>query len=818
MMKYLSLKNRLIYKYFLVFFLIYYSTQHVKAQAYYCGLDDTVVAAIWIGQQTIDSGKAHTGSYISLTNDMFYYGLGMEMPFPDTIKGKNTQVTVSGWVTASAAAPNALYVVTARQNGRECFWQGVRLDTLIKEKDHWYRFEGTYKFPASVTRSGAFKCYLWNAGKTDTVAIDDLEVNFNPVNNPSFLPQGLSETGEIKVQDIEEVLFVNPFYELRKNSRTNGVVITSKNGNVLLKEIISEDAYTFKGNSIKERSPFVFQKIKSGNGTTKIILTAKNGYATKRLSLICRDDTPEIACMAEEKYRKKILCHRSSIVIESGKEVKEVLRSNRKTDAEYFQEEYWLAKEGVRFGEGKNSLVLYHAPKVSSLQLDTKNNCLVINLDYEKDHPFLHFPLDNDTTDYKVDLSAGIYKKGDKRTSTWKIFAGMATESIPRLMKNPSGYMATYIWTEHADFSDIRTNRAAYYGSEKINRPEGAMGGFVKYGIPVTKSVFYDNPDRITNAKVSDSAFTGLECAILTDTAFRGFLDQIKDYQTEICLHTPEQYTTTPAQLEGALRFTKKQYGSVSWIDHGYNNHLQNNREDLMCDGLLKKSPYYAAGLWKKYGVKYFWNAYYEDYFTFAGWKFGSSIEPYYAGYGDFMPKPDYWRHPTRSGQFIHWPTSTVLYINRDEMWDYFFNEQNLNDFVDDWSVEMNHCYPGWTDPQKGFWTYGIDSVIVAQPGFNRTLERMVLLKQERRLNVTTVKDFLDYQLLLENILYELLPDGRVKITNQNNLGIRGLALAVKAKTVLVDRLKPAQKMAGDDLIFWFDIKAGETKIIRVIE
>jgi len=818
MKEYLPSIRKLMGKCFLLFFLLFSGLPDGWTQTFNCTLNDTIVPAGFIGQQTIHKGEAHTGKYISVTNREFPYGLGVEMPFPGEKEGKNTWVEVTGWVTASAAVPNALYVVTVTKNGLEYFWQGIRLDTLIREPDQWYRFKGAYKFPASITQSAVFKSYLWNAGGKDTVYIDDLEISFSRVENPSFLPEQLSETGEINTRDIEEVLFANPFYELKKNDRTKGVVITGKNGDVLLKEITSEDAYTFKGNSIKEQSSFVFQKIKSGNGITEIILITKNRYAKKRLSLVCRDNTSEIACVVEEKYRKKVLCHRSSIILESGKEVKEIFRSNRKADTKNFQEEYWLAKEGIRFGEGKNSLVLYHVPKVSSLQLDTKNNRLVINLDYEKDHPFLHFPLNNDTIDYKQDWSAGVYGKGDRRENSFSFFAGTKTGHLPRLMKNPSGYEATYIWTEHADFSDIRTNRAAYFGSEKINRPEDATGGFVKYGIPVTKSVFYDNPDRITNAAVSDSVFTGLECAILTDTAFRGFLDQIKDCQTEVCLHTPEQYTTTPVQLEEALRFTKKQYGSVSWIDHGYNNHPENNREDLMCDGLLKKSPYYAAGLWQRYGLKYFWNAYYEDYFTFAGWKFGSSIEPYFAGYGDFMPKPDYWCHPTRSGEIVHWPTSTVLYINSDEMWAYFFNEQNLKNFVDDWSVEMNHCYPAWTDPQKGFWTYGDDSVIVARPGFNRTLELMAGLKREKLLNVTTVKDFLDYQLALEKIDYRILPDGRIKITNQSGQDLKNLAFAVKAKIVLVDRLKPACKTTADDLVFWFDIKAGETKIIRVIE
>ena len=71
-------------------------------------------------------------------------------------------------------------------------------------------------------------------------------------------------------------------------------------------------------------------------------------------------------------------------------------------------------------------------------------------------------------------------------------------------MKNPAGYEAAYIWTEHADYTDISTNRATYFGSEKIINADSATGGFVYFNIPVTKSVFYANPDSVTNEKASN--------------------------------------------------------------------------------------------------------------------------------------------------------------------------------------------------------------------------------------------------------------------------------------------------------------------------
>jgi len=710
-------------------------------------------------------------------------------------------------------------VVTVTNHDQELFWESIRLDTVIRNENAWFNFSGIFKFPASITKEAVFKCFLWNINQKNIVVLDDLKIQFEKMDNPTFLPPD-DQFEEYIYNEVrtDEVLFSNPFYKIVLDKETNTIAFLSNNFTPLANHLLSYDQLSLNGEEIEESSGFLYKSFNVGKSVSRLKLKARNKYTTKELEIICSEVSPELNFKIKEKYRKNVACKRSAILLKGHQPIEEVIRANRKSDTNNFQQEYWLDKQGAVFGNDDNSITVYHTPGISSLQLDIESNLLVINLDYEKDHPFLHFPLRNDTVDYKLDWSESIYKRQDKRINRFNLFMGVDGSFLPRFMKNPMGYLATYIWTEHADFSNIRTNRATYFGSENIRQAENATSGFIHYNIPVTKSVFYNNPDQITNTEISGGEFTGLESAIVTDTAFHDFLKQIDEHNIEICLHTPEQYTTTMDQLEAALDFTHQQFGSKTWIDHGYNNLKKNNREDFMCDGLLKKTPFYAANLWKKFGVSYFWNAYYEDYFSFEKWRFESLIEPYFSGFGDFMPKPEYWKHPTRSNEFIHWPTSTVLYIENDGLWEYFFSNRNLNAFVDSWSVEMNHCYPAWVDPKKGFWTYDMDSTIVAQPGFNRTLERMSHLKNEKKLNVTTVKDFLNYHLLLENVEYQLLQDGRIRISNNNDKDISGLSFATKARFVLVDRLIPAQKISGDELVFWFDLDAGASRVIRIVK
>ncbi len=283
-------------------------------------------------------------------------------------------------------------------------------------------------------------------------------------------------------------------------------------------------------------------------------------------------------------------------------------------------------------------------------------------------------------------------------------------------------------------------------------------------------------------------------------------------------MHTPEQFTTTPKRLEDALSYMQTNFGSPSWIDHGNNNAPLSNREDLICDGTLKESPYYAIDLWNNYGVKYLHNAYYEELNIYKGWQFESSLEKPYSGYGDFFPKPDYYKHPTRSSNIVHWTTTSALFVKEPYLWDYLFNIKKLQNLVNNRAVEINHSYPPWVNPKKGMWTYDVDSVIIAQPGLNKALANMAQLRDEGKLNVCTIDKFLDYRTAIDNIDYNIMPDGRIRLTNNGDNDIINLTMVAKAKTVSVNGIIPNFKKVGNEIIFWFDIGVGETVIIRVVE
>jgi len=785
------------------------------AQSYSTNLEYNNQPEYWIGLQTLDTTVAFSGTHASLVNTTQPYGIGFESPFPETVAGNNTQITFSGQSFSQQPEARGLFVVTLMEGELLRYWYGIHLDASPENVGQWNHFSQSLLIPANITQNATIKAYFWNQKPEIPMWMDDLQVEFSPAVNPSFLPE--LDVKNITTSKQDQLLFANLFYQIWYNPTSQQIQITNPGGELLVESITYFTQRILKNQPVQLVENLKFVKKKKEGDETQLIFKIKTAASNSTCVFHCNVNYPDLEVYVTERFKKKQEVERESLVFVSKPTVSQIMRANRKADTTDFQAEYWLDKQGVQFGTQQQGWWMYHTPEVSSLQLNTPKNQLWINLDYQRDHPFFRFPLQPDSINWKTEHSASKYRRGDRRQFAFSIHLGGIQSILPRFMKNPGGYLATYIWTEHADWTNIRSNRATYFGSETITNADAAVGGFVKYNIPVTKSVFYANPDSTRNSEVTGGRFTELESSILTDPQLPDFLDQIHEAGSEICLHTPEQYTTTPKRIREAMQFIQQHYGPSSWIDHGNNNGFQNNREDLVCDATLKKSPFYALDLWPKHGVNYLHNSYYEEMPGVDFWQFDGSMDKPYAGFGDFWPKPDFWTHPTYSNALVHWPTTSAMFVPSDGLWEYFFGKKKLDEFISNWGTQINHCYPAWVDPEKGFWTYDADSEMIAQPGFNATLQRMADLRDAGQLNVCTIQNYLDYRTALENIQYQYFPDGHVEVKNLGNTDIPQLAMVTSGDYILVNGLKPFRKKVAEGWVFWFDLKAGETAQIRIL-
>ena len=618
-----------------------------------------------------------------------------------------------------------------------------------------------------------------------------------------------------------EFKFSGKYYQFEANEKKGNLVVKSIDGETifLLKKYVDE---FIEGNrKDTSRQNIIKFKLVSSSQTEKlsqVVLKYSSLAADILLTCELKNESPEIIFSVLTTYKKQVSILREAFLIDFEVPVSEVYRKNRMLHKEDFQDEYWLDKEGAKFGTGKRSAFIYHVPKISSLQLNTIAKELIVNLDYYRDHRFLHFPHVEGKVNVKEDLSPAFYKPGEKRTNSFSVFTGIEVPELPRLMLNPNGFLSAYIFTEHADWTDIRTHRAVYFGSEDITEAGKATGGFVKNKIPVTKSVFYANPDHVLNSQSThQNIFTTPIASVKETEGFFDFLKQLNDRGYDICLHTPDQLTSERPLLDEAISFMKKNFNTVSWIDHGYNNGAKNNREAFVCDGLNKDSRSFAKDIWEKYGTKYFWNTYHEDYAPDDSLLlFNSSQIIPYIGFGDCIPTPNYWQHPTKTADFYSWCTRDMLEMADVGLWNYLFSPERLNDFAYNRTVKFNHCYPAGGVVDKGFWKINDQKKIVVEPEFEKVLERLATYRDSGLINLSTVRDLMNYWIDCEKIKFDYNSDGKIKITNLNDHTIKGLSLAAKANAVSVEGKTPIQKKDGGDLIFWFDLNAGESVILHL--
>ena len=315
-----------------------------------------------------------------------------------------------------------------------------------------------------------------------------------------------------------------------------------------------------------------------------------------------------------------------------------------------------------------------------------------------------------------------------------------------------------------------------------------------------------------TNAETSEGRFPGLIASIKTDKAFYKLLKAIKKEGFEICLHSPEIYTTIPSEFPKAMRFMKRQFGTVSWIDHGYNNGPEKNREDLVCDGLLPDSPQYATDLWKENGVRYLWNPYYEEN-RMERHNFDSHFVQPYDGFGDALPNRQITTLPNGDKDFLLWSTPSTLEINEDYEWYYFFDSIRLQRLVDQHNVFITHTYPAWSNPYRAFWQYNKNGTIVAMPGFNFALGQLARFREEKKILPTTIKQYLSYYEKLNSIEYTIIDRNTIKLTNRGE-AIKGLTLLC-TKPIVVEGKAIDFRKVDEGYLVWFNLDKNETVIIK---
>ena len=701
------------------------------------------------------------GGLVCVCDTSREFGLGFDHTVADTLRGRNLHLRFEADFRFPDTVGTGDIALTILHGKETRYWKSHPLSTFANDSAQWFHVNIEADLPNDYLEGSRIKLFLWNRSRC-RILVDNAELELTLWDMPSFIPQ-LEIGNEV---------------------------------GMLVEYIIDKDTVCEFNRFTHDSTCYV----------------AISSIDTTHVQLLRRDGNQVVYVIGSTFHRDcKLL--RQALVVPFFDTTVTLYRKNMGIDTTLFQSEYYLDREGFKVGHGDHAVISYHQTGISSTQFDATNRVAYFNLDYWRDHPMIHYPLSDSVMDHFEDVSPRPIYDGKTWVHFINFYEGNDVPNLPRIMQIPYGYESGIIFTEHADWTDIRTHRAVLFGSEKITKAKEAIGGFVGYGIPVTKSVFYNNPDQVTNDSISKGAFKGLHATIQTHRDFKKLLDQLYKLDFDICLHTPEQFTTTPSNLKEALDYMQRHYKSTTWIDHGYNNDWIHNREDLVCDGLNRQSDVFAAYQWQLHRIKYLWNAYYEEN-RMNQWCFDNNLMQPYTGFGDALPNRQI--TTVKNYDFLAWCTPSTLEAVTDEEWDFYFSSTRLQKLVDNHDVHITHMYPAWVVPGRTFWCYDADSTIVALPGMNRAFERIANMRDEHKMLPMTIKTYLDYYSGLLHVNYEIVDEEHIRLVNIGD-EVKGFTLLCPSPIRFEDNRFYEFRKSGDDYYIWFDLKPNDKVNIRIV-
>mgnify|MGYP000920857335 CR=1 FL=1 len=370
--------------------------------------------------------------------------------------------------------------------------------------------------------------------------------------------------------------------------------------------------------------------------------------------------------------------------------------------------------------------------------------------DYQYNHPYQHY------TDYPgggsmTDVSATVRSSGD--TYSVSIVFGINPDSNPSSLaktRQPYGYEATAIFTNHTDAESLATINAVAYGSEDPSELDYGSKGIVGRGLGWTKSVF-----------VFDQANADLQ-----DTAFKALSDKLYQDGVEIVGHTITPDADSREIVDSGMQ-TLSQYEARNWIDHG----SEANPEGLHGQGTVKDSPYYTLDLFDDHGYQYAWS--YND-FAVTDYNI-NMLQPGSVGTQTpfFYYNNNVDDDPSDSKQIYLWST-----INTSKTPERYYTNAHIDNLISDRGFHVGHEYLGHASCQNHSWYVNGDTgKTEIYPTFDDQLAYMASKKETGLLWSPTVAILGDYLVPLKDILISKNTNGAYNVTNNGNLPITGVTL-----------------------------------------
>jgi hypothetical protein len=314
-----------------------------------------------------------------------------------------------------------------------------------------------------------------------------------------------------------------------------------------------------------------------------------------------------------------------------------------------------------------------------------------------------------------------------------------------------NGTHGTFIITHHSDSNTVNSLRAMMYGSSNEKSPLFNHTGFFHYNIPATWGFFSIGQANIAGMDTPEYK------SIIENMAKRGF---------EVVPHTisPVAEQNTRNILEKYLPMLNR-YGIQDWIDHSLGAGAR--CADIKSLGSVAGDSQFSLDLFKENNFKYSWS--YNDVPLL------NTLDMLESGDASFHPQIIFDNNNLGYDGYslIQWSTY------RPKSFIGEVNKINLDELVSNNGISIIHDYFNHPIQLNKFYVIDKNNDVNLTPKFDGVLSMLDDYRSHRKLWVTTVKQFIDYNQSIHNIDIEYKLPGGIVVNNNNREQIKGFTLVV---------------------------------------
>ena len=418
--------------------------------------------------------------------------------------------------------------------------------------------------------------------------------------------------------------------------------------------------------------------------------------------------------------------------------------------------------------------------------------------DNQLNHPFKYY-VKNGGGD-RADISSQSRRIGDSYTSyvAFSISPGTIPGSLVKT-RQPDGYEAVLVLTNHAGSERAATVNAVAYGTEDTADPVYGTQGIVGRGLGWTKSVFV----AWQNAPYED----------LNDEAFKSLHGRLHKDGVEIIGNTITADTDTRTEVEAGLQ-RLSQYGAKNWIDTDAANGA-NNREDIASQGTIKGDVNYTLDLLHAQGYGYAWS--YIDMTTNGNDL--NMLNPSVVGANTsfFYYNNRIDDDPSDNAGIYLWST-----LNTKRKPELYYTSANIDNLISQRGVHIGHEYMASTVSENHTWYANpANGKIEITPTFDSELAYIASKRDAGLLWTPTMAQFGNYLKLQQNVLISNIGGRSYRVTNNNPASISGLTLLAEEEATSVNLDGKALSLSGGSYkgnkIVFPALLPGQTVILSII-